>query len=206
MRRAEPGCLGLGAEEFDTRLKAQPETPGERTFPKGVSRLKQLTGKDFRALERVHLAIVAHAPERNEGGVGSQKLTRATRGMLDCAFLAQLPVHTEETLAAYESAYQQFQSNKAVWLENKSKRGKKGKLTPGWAIPKQHIMGHIPEQVRLKGTCDNFNTETMEHLHVPYLKDGYRASNCKGWIRQIVRYNARQDIMRGYREFQIHFL
>ncbi|KAF8593978.1 hypothetical protein BDV93DRAFT_565937 [Ceratobasidium sp. AG-I] len=41
----------------------------------------------------------------------------------------------------------------------------------------------------------------MEHLHVPYLKDGYRASNRKGWIRQIVRYNARRDIMHGYREF-----
>jgi hypothetical protein len=59
---------GLGADEYDTRLKAQIPTPGEASFPKGVSKLKQLAGKDHRALERVHVAVVAHAPVAEIGG------------------------------------------------------------------------------------------------------------------------------------------
>ncbi|KAG9074571.1 hypothetical protein FRC06_010602, partial [Ceratobasidium sp. 370] len=178
----------LGAEEFDTRLKAQPDAPGERTFPQGVSQLKQLAGKDHRALERVHLAIVTHGP-----GVGSQKLTNATCAIMECIFLAQLPVHTERSLEAFEDAYQRYLTYREVWVENKSKRGKKGKVIKGWAIPKLHISGHAPDQIRWKGTLDNFSTETMEHLHGPMLKEPYRGSNKKGWIKQAIRWMARRS-------------
>ncbi|KAG9091599.1 hypothetical protein FS749_016423 [Ceratobasidium sp. UAMH 11750] len=193
----------LGAEEFDTRLKAQPTTPGERSFPQGVSRLTQLSGKDHRALERVHLAIVANAPEQHEGGNGSSKLTKATRAIMDCIFLSQLPVHSDKTLAAFDEAYRVYQANKSIWVQNKSKKSKKGKLIVRWAIPKEHIIRHVPEHIRLKGTCDNYNTETMEHLHVPTLKEPYRASNHKEWIRQVVRYVFRREVMKNYDEWMM---
>ncbi|KAG9123255.1 hypothetical protein FRC07_015182 [Ceratobasidium sp. 392] len=186
---------GLGAEEFDTRLKAQLETPGERSFPQGVSHLKQLTGKDYRALQRTHVAVVANAPNQ------SRKLTNTTRAMLDSMFLVQLPLQTERSLSTYEEAYKTYDRNKGIWIENKSKRGKKGKVNKKWEIPKAHIMFHIPAHVRWKGTMDNFNTETMEHLHCRMLKDGWRASNHKGWVRQGMRYNARRGNMQGYLEF-----
>ncbi|KAG8707725.1 hypothetical protein FRC09_001650, partial [Ceratobasidium sp. 395] len=186
---------GLGAEEFDTRLKAQLETPGERSFPHGVSQLKQLTGKDYRALQRTHVAIVANAPNQ------SRKLTNTTRAMLDAMFLVQLPLQTERALSTYEEAYKTFDRDKGIWIDNKSKRGKKGKVNTKWEIPKAHIMYHIPAHVRWKGTMDNFNTETMEHLHCRMLKDPWRGSNHKGWIRQGMRYNARRGNMQGYLEF-----
>jgi hypothetical protein len=194
---------GLGADEFDTRLKAQPETPGERSFSQGVSKLKQLSGKDHRALERVHLAIVAHAPQQTdaEGGVGSRKLTKATRSIMDCVFLAQLPVQTDQTLLAFEESYRSFHANKIVWIENGSKRGKKGKIIEGFAIPKAHILRHIPEHIRWKGACDTYNTETMEHLHSPMLKDPYRRSNRKGWRNQVVAHLTQQEAIRGFSEF-----
>jgi hypothetical protein len=193
---------GLGADEFDARLKAQPETPGERSFPQGVSKLKQLSGKDHRALERVHLAIVTDAPEKKDGGVGSIKLTKTTRALMDCVFLSQLPVHTDKTFAAYEEAYRVFQMNKDVWIENGSKKGKKGKVIESWAIPKAHIMGHIPDHGRLKGPTDTYNTETMEHLHIPMLKEAYRASNRREWLKQVTTYVYRREIMRECCEFQ----
>ncbi|KAG9122176.1 hypothetical protein FRC07_001561 [Ceratobasidium sp. 392] len=195
---------GIGAEEFDTCLRAQPETPGERTFPQGVLQLKQLAGKDHRALERVHMAIVAHALIRNSGGGESRKLTNATRGLLNCVFIAQLPVQTENALEAFEQAYRTYQANKEVWVENKSKHSKKGKkLVKAWAIPKQHIMRHIPDHIRWKGMLDNCNTETMEHLHGPMLKEPWRGLNRKGWIRQAIHWLARRSNMRGYYEFMV---
>ncbi|KAG9079850.1 hypothetical protein FRC06_007389 [Ceratobasidium sp. 370] len=41
----------------------------------------------------------------------------------------------------------------------------------------------------------------MEHLHVPLLKEPYWASNHKEWIKQVVRYVFRQEIMLDYGEF-----
>ncbi|KAG8768447.1 hypothetical protein FRC12_005557 [Ceratobasidium sp. 428] len=178
---------GLGAEEFDTCLRAQPEVPGERSFPQGMSQLKQLAGTDYRALERVHVPIVANAPDESEGGRGSRKLTSTTRGFLDSVFLAQLPVHTEKTLAGYREQFQAFFGNKDVWIKNKSKCGKKGRVNKKWEIPKAHIMYHVPDHIRWKGTMDNYNTEVMEHLHISMLKDPWCGSNCRGWIRQMIR-------------------
>ncbi|QRV97702.1 hypothetical protein RhiJN_25721 [Ceratobasidium sp. AG-Ba] len=183
----------IGAEEYDTRLKAQIPTPGERMFVQGVTKLKQLAGKDWRALFRVHLAIMA--------GAGSNRLTKATRAMADCISYAQLRVHTEETLEAFERSLLILEREKEIWIQNGSKTGKKGRLNKDWAIPKKHIMGHIPEHIRQKGTMDNYTTETMEHLHSPVLKDGYKASNRKEWLLQVIRRLNRHESMREYREF-----
>ncbi|QRV99076.1 hypothetical protein RhiJN_27095 [Ceratobasidium sp. AG-Ba] len=183
----------VGAEEYDTRLKAQIPTPDERMFLRGVTKLKQLAGKDWRALFRVHLAIVA--------GASSAELTKATRAMSDCVAYAQLRIHTELTLKAFEQSLETLDLLKEIWIRNGSKTGKKGKLIKDWAIPKKHVMGHAPEHIRQKGTMDNYNTETMEHLHSPVLKDGYKASNRKGWLLQIVRRLNQHESMREYREF-----
>lgn len=195
---------GLGADEYDARLKAQIPVPGERMFPRGVSRLKQLSGKEHRALERVHLGLVAHTPAPN----GSNKLTQATRLIMECVFLAQLPVQTERSLAAFEKAHSNFHKYKEVWIENGTKRsqhkkGKQASVIKGWAIPKAHIIRHIPDHIRLKGTTDNYNTEVMEHLHIPMLKEPYSGSNRKDWMRQVIRWLTRHERMRDYREWMI---
>jgi hypothetical protein len=184
---------GLGADEYDTRLKAQIPALGEKMFLKGVSKLKQLAGRDHHALERVHVAIVVHAPTADEGGAGSRQLTKVTWAYLDCIFLAQYPVHTENTLTDYESSYWEYHENKAIWVKNKSKRGKssnteKIQVNKSWSIPKQHISGHTPEHIHLKGMLDNYNTETMEHLHWSHCKDPYELTNHQeSWQNQVLQ-------------------
>ncbi|KAG8760646.1 hypothetical protein FRC11_000087 [Ceratobasidium sp. 423] len=199
---------GLGADEYDVRLMAQIPTPGERMFPTGVSKLSQLSGKDYRALERVHVPLVAHSPGDDEGGVGSGRLTRATRAFLDYLFLAQYPLHTEKTLADYKAAYEEFHRHKQVWVKNKSKRmigkGKKIRVNESWAIPKPHIARHAPEHIQAKGTLDNYNTETMEHLHPSHCKDPYGFTNHhKGWQKQVLQRLRRQEKIRDYGEWLI---
>jgi hypothetical protein len=197
---------GLGSDEYDARLKAQIPTPGERMFPQGVSKLKQLAGKDHRALERVGVVLVAHAPGKDEGGVGSNQLTQATRSMLDCIFLAQYPIHTDKTLADYTASYERFHSLKQVWVNNKSKRmksrGNEVKVNKSWAIPKPHIARHAPDHIRAKGTLDNYNTETMEHLHRSHCKDPYSFTNHhKGWQKQVLERLRRQEKIYDYDEW-----
>lgn len=107
---------------------------------------------------------------------------------MDCVFLAQYPTQTDRTLAAFEEAYTQFHANKDVWIENKSKRNKKSKKSKKKGT----------EHVKLKGSMDNFNTETMEHLHRPMVKDMYNSTNRREWIKQILEHLQRLETVRNH--------
>ncbi|KAG8703010.1 hypothetical protein FRC11_011047 [Ceratobasidium sp. 423] len=199
---------GLGVDKYDACLKVQIPAQGERMFPKGVSKLKQLVGKEHWALEWVGVAIVVHTPGKDEGGVGSNQLTKVTQAYLDFTFLGQYQIHTDKTLTDFEDAYQEFQRHKQVWVKNKSKRkkskGKKISVNESWAIPKLHIAHHAPEHIHLKGTLNNFNMEMMEHLHRSHCKDLYDLMNHQlGWQKQVLRRLLRHEKMREYGEFLV---
>ncbi|QRV93927.1 beige protein [Ceratobasidium sp. AG-Ba] len=172
----------LGSVEYDTRLKAQVPVPGERSFKEGVTKLKQLSVKDHKALGRVHVPIVANAGGGANGQEGNRKLVVASRAFVHCLALAQLPVHTEKTISEYRATIKLFHKVRDVWIEKGWKLGGKGNLIADWAIPKIHVMGHAPDHIQQKGSMDNFNTETMERLHIPVFKEGYKGSNRKGYL------------------------
>jgi hypothetical protein len=182
---------GMGRDEYDARVHSQIRFSGDRTFLHGVSHISQMTGIEHRMLERTHLPIVANAP----GDINS-KVTRATRGAIECIYLAQLPVHSERSLQAYEAAYELFMANRQAWIENETRRGKRG-VIPHFNIPKMHVIRHFAPHVRRKGTADNFSTETMEHLHVG-VKEAYRASNRREWKLQTVRWLTQRERMRDF--------
>ncbi|KAG8695809.1 hypothetical protein FRC08_007547 [Ceratobasidium sp. 394] len=147
-----------------------------------------MSGKEHRALKTVHLGVIANAAIPY-----SQELTRVTRALLDFIYLAQLPLHTDKTLAKYKEAYRQFHKLKGVWIKNGARQGEKGDVIEHFNIPKLHVAGHLPEQVQAKGVADNYTTETIEHLHINTLKEPYKATNRKNWHEQTVRYLIRRD-------------
>ncbi|KAG8732995.1 hypothetical protein FRC11_009448 [Ceratobasidium sp. 423] len=190
---------GLGAEEYDAWLKAQLPIPGERSFPQGVSKLKQLSINDHRALECGHVAQIAHTPGPSDGGVGSDELTRVTRAIMDCIYLAQYPVHTDESLEQLRRAFATFDRLKDVWIKNGSKRGKNEKVIDDFKVLKIHILRHIVEHILRKGTMDNYNTEIMEHLHIGMVKNPYNYTNHhSSWLDQIIRRLVRYETMQQF--------
>lgn len=187
---------GMGHNEYDARIRAQIHFAGDRTFLHGVSHISQMTGMEHRILERTHLPIVANAP-----GVINDKVVRATRGAVDCIYLAQLPTQSDRSLQAYETAYEAFMANRQAWIENGTRRGKK-EVIPHFNIPKMHVIRHHTHHVRRKGSAVNFSTETMEHLHIG-VKDAYRASNRRQWEEQTVRWLNRHEKMRDYEAWML---
>ncbi|KAB5589642.1 hypothetical protein CTheo_6915 [Ceratobasidium theobromae] len=169
---------------------------GDRNFLHGVSHISQMTGIEHRMLERTHLPIVANAP-----GVINQKVTRATRGAMECIYLAQLPIQSDHSLQAYEAAYEEFMANRQAWIENETRRGKH-EVIPHFNIPKMHVTRHFVEHVRRKGSADNFTTETMEHLHVG-VKEAYRASNRREWKQQTVRWLTQREKIRDFEAWML---
>lgn len=178
----------LGKDELDARMKSQVALVGGRVFPRGVSHISQMSGKEHRALQTVHLGVVANAPIQY-----SREITLATRALLDFIYLAQLPSHTDDTLSMFEAAYDKFHKYKNVWIKNGGRQGEKGNVIEHFNIPKLHTARHLAEQVRDKGTADNYSTEVVEHLHIDTLKEPYKATNRKEWKRQTVRYLVRRD-------------
>ncbi|KAG9074113.1 hypothetical protein FRC06_010923, partial [Ceratobasidium sp. 370] len=186
----------MGEAEYDAHVRAQTHFVGNWTFQHGVSHISQMTGIEHRLLERTHLPIVANAP-----GVINNKVTRATQGAIDCIYLAQLPVQSERSLQAYEAAYETFMAHRQHWIENGTRRGKKG-VIQHFNIPKMHIIRHHVEHVRRKGTADNFSTETMEHLHVG-VKDAYRASNHREWKEWTTQWMNRREMIRDFEAWRL---
>ncbi|KAG8708187.1 hypothetical protein FRC08_000066 [Ceratobasidium sp. 394] len=178
----------LGEDEVDARVKSQVALVGARVFPKGVTHISQMSGKEHRALQAIELGVVANAP-----GTYNREVTMATRALLDLLYLAQLPSHTDRTLVALQTAYDEFHELKSVWIKNGARQGEKGNVIPHFNIPKLHNIGHIVAQIKAKGTADNYSTETIEHLHIDTLKELYQATNKKEWKKQTVRGLIRRD-------------
>ncbi|EUC54474.1 hypothetical protein RSOL_050890, partial [Rhizoctonia solani AG-3 Rhs1AP] len=187
----------LGDEEIDARMKAQVPYSGSRLFPKGVSHISQMSGKEHRALQTVHLSVVANSPIKY-----SRELTLATRALLDTLYWAQLPSHTTRTLEAFKAAYNELHKYKDVWIKNETRVGEKGNVIPHFNIPKFHTIRHILEQILAKGTADNFSTEVIEHMHMDTLKDAFPATNKKDWERQTIRWLVRREKILDFLLFQ----
>lgn len=186
----------LGEAEIDARMKSQVPYSGAKMFPKGVTHISQMSGKEYRALQTVHLGVVANSPVKY-----SHELTLATQALVDFLTLAQLPSHTEETLAAFSEAYQRFHELKGVWIKNGARRGEK-EVMSHFNIPKLHTAQHMAEQILAKGSADNFSTETIEHLHMDS-KQAYPATNKKEWEEQVIRWLTRHEKIHEFKLFQV---
>ncbi|KAG8709875.1 hypothetical protein FRC08_017932 [Ceratobasidium sp. 394] len=184
---------GLTAPELDARIRSQIQLSGDRAFTKGASHLSQVTGKEHRDLLQTHVATVVDGP--NGGNV---KVTTATRALVDCIYLARYDSLSTKQLDDYAKSYAEFHKNKSAWIDNGTRVGKNG-VIEHFNIPKLHNARHVPEQVMLKGAITNYSTETMERLHIDFIKDGYRASNRREWLQQLIRWVEKHERVRNFR-------
>ncbi|QRV92596.1 hypothetical protein RhiJN_20614 [Ceratobasidium sp. AG-Ba] len=185
---------GVGRDEYNARVKSQVHFTGDRAFPKGILHISQMTGVEHRTLAHTHLAIVADSPNNI-----TPASIAATRAAMDLIYLSQLPIHTKQSLATYRQAYQDLMEYRWAWVENGTRRGKKVVLDH-FNIPKMHVLRHLDEHIQLKGSADNFSTETMEKLHGE-VKEAYRASNRREWKKQTVRWLTRREKMQDFEEW-----
>ncbi|KAG8706037.1 hypothetical protein FRC11_008550, partial [Ceratobasidium sp. 423] len=167
----------LGMKEFNDRFKSIPQAKGLRHFKRGVTKVKVWTGRESREMMRQFLPIVIDAQAPAD-------FVHVMRALLDFAFLAEREMLTDIELAELEGALEIFHREKQVLVDLT--------LIPGRntfnRIPKLHMLGHYAESIRELGTPDGYSTETPEHLHILYVKNGWRKSNQRNPMPQIVDY------------------
>ena len=112
-----------------------------------------------------------------DNGMSNVCLIQAVHALLDFLYLAQYPVHTDDSLELLEDALQCFYDNKDVFVNLG--------IQESFNLPKLHFASYYIEYIKLYGTLDNFNTEYMEQLHIDLAKDAYAATNHKDEYAQM---------------------
>lgn len=186
-------CIDGDEDELDERYKAMPAHSEIRHFRRGISLVSQWTGTEYKHMEKVFLGAIT--------GSVTKRVTLAVRGLLDFIYYAHFESHTTASLTLLDAAWQQFHSHKDAFLSD----AQQDDLPATWAnfdgIPKLHAMEHYIQSIRRFGTADGYNTEGMECLHIDFAKCGYRASNRKGYIKQMTRWLDRQESLHRFQMY-----
>ncbi|KAH8102731.1 hypothetical protein BXZ70DRAFT_890478 [Cristinia sonorae] len=177
--------------EIDARCRRLPRNHHVRVFTKGITSLSQLTGREHADICRILLGLVADMPL--PGGVSPVRLVRCVRAILDFLYLAQYPVHTDNTLALLAEALDRFHVNKDIFIQLN--------IRTGWNIPKLHFLDHYRELTIQLGSPDNFNTEYTERLHIDLAKDAYEATNSKDEFPQMTVWLERREKLFRHKRF-----
>jgi hypothetical protein len=117
----------------------------------------------------------------------------AVRGILDFLYLAQYPMHTDQTLVLLDEALTRFHENKDVFVDLG--------VREAFNLPKLHACTHYVMYIRLFGTTDNYNTEYTERLHIDLAKEAYRSTNFKDELPQMTLWLERKEKILRHEKF-----
>ena len=151
---------------------------GYRAFTEGISKLKQVTGRDHHAVQHYIIGVIA-------GRVPRQFLIMIC-ALLDFRYLAQAPCFTDHSLGNVEKALQEFHDNKdaIVWA---------GAQKDSWTIPKLELLQSVVPSIRLSGALMQWSADVTEHAHIQEIKIPAHAGNNQNYYSQIARYLDRSE-------------
>jgi hypothetical protein len=173
----------FGSAEIDARCRSIPPNHHITLFPKGITALSRVSGKEHKAICRILIGLVVDLPLPH--GQAPTRVLKAVRALLDFLYLAQFRSHTTNTIHRLEDCLNRFHENKAVFVD----LGIRGHFN----IPKIHSLIHYGSSVTLFGTTDNYNTEQTERLHIDFTKEAYRATNHKDELLQMTTWLGRRE-------------
>ncbi|KAJ3727905.1 hypothetical protein C8R42DRAFT_572906 [Lentinula raphanica] len=176
----------IGEEELDERIRRLPPTPGVRHFPKGISRLTQMSGTERKHIGRILLGCLV--------GKMDPKGITACRSLLHFIQLAQYPSHDQDTLQYMKDELDTWHKYRDYFIDQGAKEH--------FNIPKFHSLLHYVDSIRWIGTTDNCNTEAFERLHIDFAKEGWRASNKRDVFPQMVKFISRQEKVASFDFYQ----
>ncbi|KAG8771371.1 hypothetical protein FRC12_003652 [Ceratobasidium sp. 428] len=179
----------LGKPAVDERFSSMTRAQDLRHFQRGISVVKQWTGREAKEMEKIFVPLIA------EHGELSDDLVAFLRSLLDFTYIARAARLTDGELDELREAHSEMHRLKHSLVTPKIYRNLK-RLD---AIPKWHMLSHYVESIRDLGTPDGYNTESPEYLHIVYVKRGWAASNKRDAIPQIIDFCQRLEALRIHR-------
>ena len=94
-----------GEAEVNARCSRLPPNHHTRIFKNGFFSLSQVTGREHADICRILLGTIIDLPlQKNHSDAATSAIVRTVRALLDFAYLAQYPVHSNQTLAEMDDA------------------------------------------------------------------------------------------------------
>jgi hypothetical protein len=180
----------LGEAEIDFRFSILQPHIGLRHFKDGVSRLKQVTGREHRNIQRHIVAIIAGAAPRN--------FIITIRSMMDFRYLAQAPEVDDVICEKIGAALLEFHNHKSAITDAGVRVGKGNRLIENWYIPKLELMQSVVTNIKANGAAINWTADHTEHAHIEVVKDPGKSGNNQKYEEQICRNLDRSDKCRRF--------
>jgi hypothetical protein len=178
-------CItAVGPTEIDFRFSLLQTAVGYRAFEDGISKLKQVTGRDHRSVQRYLVGIIAGAVPRD--------FVAAIRALADFRYLAQAPKFNDDTLKAVSAALQEFHTYKDAILKAGARTGKRGPIN-NWEIPKLELLQSVVTSIHAAGPVMQWTADVTEHAHVTEIKIPARSGNNQNYSSQISRHLDRSE-------------
>ena len=170
----------LGADELDFRFSIIPLITGLRHFADGITKLKQVTGRAQRDIQRYIVVAIA--------GATVPEVVIAVRALMEFRYLSQAIAITSTTHDKIKTALQEFHANKDAIIDNGFRRGRKTKsILKHWHIPKIELMQSVVPSINRVGSLLQWSADTTEHAHIEVVKDPASTTNNRNYDAQICR-------------------
>lgn len=178
-------CIeALGAPEIDFRFSVLRHHVGMRHFHEGISKAKQVTGREHRDMMRYIVPVIA--------GSVSKSFLIAIRSLVDFFYHGQAPTIGENILSKMFEILRSFHENKPAILKAGVRKGKKGPID-NWHIPKLEFLQSVIPAIRANGVPLQWSADVTEHYHITDVKVPASNSNNQKYEAQICRYLDRRE-------------
>ena len=180
----------VGADEFDFRFAIIQPVTGFKHFKDGVSKLKQVTGRAHRDIERYIVCVIA--------GKAPPLFVIAIRALMDFRYLAQSRQLDDNQLAQITTSLQLFHAHKQSILDAGARVGKAKKPINHFQIPKLELMHSVVPSVTACGAVMQWSADITEHAHITEIKVPGRSGNNQSYSPQICRWLDRSEKHRNF--------
>ena len=197
-------CIrAVGPAEIDFRFSILHPHTGFRHFTEGISKLKQVTGREHRDIQRYLVAVIAdHVPK---------DFLIAIRALADFRYLSQAPEISDEVCTQIDHVLLEFHDHKNAIITSRARTGKGGRVIDNWYIPKLEFLQSVTSSISNSGASIQWSADQTERCHITEVKVPSRSTNNQGYESQICRYLDRDekcrqfDLATAIREAKIDF-
>ncbi|KAG2740565.1 hypothetical protein P692DRAFT_20753108, partial [Suillus brevipes Sb2] len=178
----------MGDYELDTRFMVQHKRVGTRHFTKGVTHVNQMTGREYRDIQRTIVPSIA--------GAVPPRFVRTICALVDFFYLAQNPVHSSQSLQLMVQALADFHTFKDAIIQAEARKGKKG-VKEDFSIPKLELLQSFNGTIMKLGNLMQFSADVTERLLITHCKDLFPRTSrqIKDFTEQCVQILNRQESM-----------
>ena len=178
-------CIrALGEGEIDFRFSLLQPRCGSRHFSSGISKLKQVTGREHRHLQRYILGVIA--------GAAPAEFVLAIRALLDLRYLAQMQRVDTTVLEEIAAALRTFHHYKQVILDNRYRVGTKKPINH-FEIPKLELLQSVVPCIQWSGALPQWSADRTEYSHIDFIKRPKSKTNGHDYSSQICRHLDRAE-------------